>query len=111
MFVKNGKLITPDAASGILESITRDALMTMARDMGIEVVERQVDRTELYTADELFLCGTAFEITVLNEIDRYTVGNGETGPITAQLEKDLLAIFRGTNAKYDFWITPVYNAR
>lgn len=111
MFVKNGKLITPDAASGILESITRDALMTMARDMGIEVVERQVDRTELYTADELFLCGTAFEITVLNEIDRYTVGNGETGPITAQLEKDLLATFRGTNSKYDHWITPVYNSR
>lgn len=107
MMVKNGKLITPDPASGILESITRDALMIMARDMGIEVVERVVDRTELYTADELFLCGTAFEITVINEIDRYNVGNGEVGPITSQLETELLNIFRGKSDKYQDWITPV----
>lgn len=111
MMVKNGKLITPDAASGILESITRDALMTMARDMGVEVVERQVDRTELYTADEIFLCGTAFEITVINEVDRYTVGNGEIGPITSQLETDLLSIFRGTNQQYAHWLTPVYGTK
>lgn len=110
MMVKNGKLITPDPASGILESITRDALMTMARDMGVEVVERVVDRTELYTADELFLCGTAFEITVINEVDRYTVGSGEIGPITSQLETDLLSTFRGTNQKYADWITSVYDA-
>lgn len=106
MMVKNGKLITPDAASGILESITRDALMIMARDMGIEVVERTVDRTELYTADELFLCGTAFEMTIINEIDRYQVGSGDIGPISAQLEKDLLSTFRGTNQKYAHWLTP-----
>src|SRR5690606_7543114 len=63
MLVRDGKLITPDAASGILESITRDAIMVMASDLGLDVVERVVDRTELYTADEIFLCGTAFEIT------------------------------------------------
>lgn len=107
MMVKNGKLITPDTASGILESITRDAIMIMARDMGLEVIERQVDRTELYTADELFLCGTAFEITVINEVDRYTVGNGEIGPITARIEQDLLSTFRGTNDKYAHWLTPI----
>ena len=107
MFVKNGKLITPDVSSGILESITRDAIMTMARDMGVEVVERTVDRTELYTADEIFLCGTAFEITVINEIDRYVVGSGQLGPVTRQLEEDLLATFRGTNPTYAQWLTPV----
>lgn len=107
MLVKNGKLITPDTASGILESITRDAIMIMARDMGIEVIERTVDRTELYTADEVFLCGTAFEMTVIGEVDRYTVGNGGIGPITAQIERDLLATFRGSNEKYAHWLTPV----
>lgn len=107
MLVKNGKLITPDTASGILESITRDAIMTMARDMGIEVVERTVDRTELYTADEVFLCGTAFEMTVIGEVDRYLVGDGGIGPIAAQLERDLLSIYRGKNSKYADWLTPV----
>lgn len=107
MLVKNGKLITPDTASGILESITRDAIMVMARDMGMEVVERTVDRTELYTADEIFLCGTAFEMTVIGEVDRYTVGNGEIGPVTAQIERELLTTFRGTNQKYAHWLTPV----
>ncbi len=107
MLVKNGKIITPDTSSGILESITRDALMTMARDMGIEVIERPVDRTELYTADEVFLCGTAFEMTIIGEVDRYTVGNGEIGVISAQLERELLSTFRGTNEKYAHWITHV----
>lgn len=107
MLVKNGKVITPDTASGILESITRDAIMTMARDMGIEVIERTVDRTELYTADEVFLCGTAFEMTVIGEVDRYTVGNGGIGPITSQIERDLLATFRGTNQKYAHWLTSI----
>lgn len=111
MMIKNGKLITPDPASGILESITRDAIMIMARDMGMEVIERQVDRTELYTADELFLCGTAFEMTVISEIDRFTVGNGDIGPVTAQIERDLLSIFRGTNEKYADWLTPVYDSK
>lgn len=111
MLVRGGKLITPDSTSGILESITRDAIMTMARDMGLEIVERVVDRTELYTADEIFLCGTAFEITSITEIDRYQVGSGEMGDVTARLERELLDIFRGANQKYANWITPVYPAK
>lgn len=110
MLVRNGKLITPDVTSGILESITRDAVITMAKDMGMDVEERVVDRTELYTADELFLCGTAFEITSLVEIDRYTVGTGEMGEVTHQLERKLLDTFRGTDSTYAEWNTPVYNA-
>lgn len=107
VMIKNGKLITPDPSSGILESITRDAIMTMARDMGIEVIERTVDRTELYTADELFLCGTAFEITVIGEVDRYQVGSGSIGQITKQIETELLSTFRATNSKYAHWLTKV----
>lgn len=108
MLVQGNQLITPDTSSGILESITRDAIMVMARDMGMDVVERQVDRTELYTAEEIFLCGTAFEITSITEIDRYTVGNGTMGTVTSRLEQDLLAIFRGKDQNYSHWITPVY---
>ena len=111
MLVRDGKLITPDAASGILESITRDAIMVMASDLGLDVVERVVDRTELYTADEIFLCGTAFEITSITEIDRYTVGNGEMGEVTKKLERLLLDTFRGTDLTYANWNTPVYPVR
>lgn len=110
MLVRNGKLITPDTASGILESITRDAVITMAKDMGMDVEERVVDRTELYTADELFLCGTAFEITSLVEIDRYTVGSGDMGEVTQKLERKMLDTLRGTDPTYAAWNTPVYGA-
>ena len=107
-FVSRGKLITPDGTSGILESITRDALLTIAReDIGIEVVERQVERTELYTADEVFLCGTAAEITPLVEIDRYAVGDGQIGPVTGELERRLIDIMRGNETTHAPWRTPV----
>jgi branched-chain amino acid aminotransferase len=108
MIVKNEVLITPDPASGILESITRDAIMTFAReDLGMKVVERTVDRTELYTADEVFLCGTAFEITPLVEVDRYPVGDGTPGTVTSQLEQKLIDVMRGTDTAYGHWRTPV----
>lgn len=108
MFVKNGVLITPDPASGILESITRDALMTLAREeLGIPVVERRVDRTELYTADEVFLCGTMAEITPVVEVDRYPVDAGEIGPVTAELERRFIDIVRGNEAAWAEWRTPV----
>ncbi|HWV22708.1 MAG TPA: branched-chain amino acid transaminase [Thermomicrobiales bacterium] len=108
MFVKNGKLITPDPASGILESITRDALMTLAREeLGIPVIERRVDRTELYTADEVFLCGTMAEITPIVEVDRYAVGDGGIGPVTAALEDRFINIVRGNEATRADWRTPV----
>lgn len=106
--VRHGKLITPDTTSGILESITRDALLTVAReDLGIEVVERPVDRTELYLADEVFTCGTAAEITPVVEVDHYQVGGGEIGPVTSALEQKFSAILRGTDTRSDAWCTPV----
>lgn len=109
MMVKNGVLFTPDPASGILESITRDAIIRMAReDLGMEVRERVVDRTELYTADEIFLAGTAAEITPIVEVDRFAVGDGRIGPVTAQLDTKLINVMRGKDSDYPEWRTAVW---
>ena len=108
MFMRDGKLITPDLTSGILESITRDALLTLARDVvGISVEERVVDRTELYLADEVFLCGTAAEISPIVTVDKYPVGTGAIGPVTRELERVFEASLRGTDGSYADWRTPV----
>lgn len=107
-FVRHGKLITPDVTSGILESITRDAVITLAKEvLEIEVIERPVDRTELYLADEVFTCGTAAEITPLVSIDKYPVGDGRIGPVTQALENTLMGIFRGRDDRFAHWLTPV----
>lgn len=104
MVVRDGKLITPDITSGILESVTRDALMVLAREeMGLVVEERSVDRTELYIADEVFTCGTAAEITPLVSVDKYPVGTGEPGPVTRELEALFLAVLRGDEDRYAHW--------
>ena len=108
MLVRNGTLITPDVTSSILESITRDALITLAREsLGLDVVERQVDRTELYLAEEVFTCGTAAEITPIVAIDRLDVGTGEPGPITRDLERLFHDVLRGQEDRYAHWRTPV----
>ncbi len=108
MMVRKGQLITPPTTDGILESITRDAVMTMAREsLGLPVVERSIDRTELYLADEVFLCGTAFEITPVVEIDRYTVGSGEIGEATGRLQRLYEDVLRGKEERYASWRTPV----
>ena len=108
MLVRNGKLITPDVTSSILESITRDTLLTLAReDLGLPVEERPVDRTELYLADEVFLCGTAAEITPIASIDRYQIGDGAPGPITQQLARLYHDIVRGIDPRRPLWRTPV----
>lgn len=108
MFVRDGKLVTPDLTSGILESITRDALIVLAREvLGIAVEERVVDRTELYLADEVFLCGTAAEIAPIVSVDRFEVGNGTIGPVTRELERVFEASLRGTHPRYAAWRTPV----
>lgn len=107
MLIKNGVMITPDAASGILMSITRDAIIRMAKEFGMDVEERTVDRTELYTADEVFLSGTAAEITPIVEVDRYAVGTGEIGEWTARFDEKLLNVMRGADGAYPEWRTPV----
>jgi branched-chain amino acid aminotransferase len=107
MLVRDGKLITPDLTSSVLESITRDALLVMARDLGIPVEERAVDRTEFYVGDEAFLCGTAAEITPVVELDHYPIGDGKIGPITRKLQTAFEATLRNMDGSYPEWRTPV----
>lgn len=112
-FARGGRLFTPDLTSGILESITRDCVIRIARElMGVEVEERIVDRTEAYLADEAFLCGTAAEITPLAAIDGYAPGDGAPGSITRRLRELYRAIVRGETDTFGEWRTPVgLNAR
>jgi branched-chain amino acid aminotransferase len=108
MMVKHGALITPDTTSSILESITRDALIVLAREvLGIPVIERQVDRTELYLADELFSCGTAAEVSPIVSVDKYDVGDGAIGPVTRELERVFDDVLRGVDDRFAHWRTPI----
>lgn len=106
--VVKGTLVTPLLTDSVLESITRDTVIQLARANGIPVAERTVDRTELYTCDEAFLCGSAMEITPVLSVDRYTVGNGEAGEITRLLHKAYLDAAMGRDERFSEWITPIY---
>ncbi len=107
--VRDGKLITPAATDDILEGITRAGLMQLARqEMGLETIVRSVDRSELYVADEVFLCGTGAQLSPVVEIDHRVVGNGEVGPITRQLATLYFDVVRGKMPAYTSWLTPVY---
>ena len=110
--IKDRKFITPDVTSGILESITRDAMITLAREeVGLEVIERAIDRTELYLADEVFVLGTAAEITPVVSVDHYDIGSGQIGPVVHELEQVFESVLRGTEQKYAHWRTPVVPAK
>jgi branched-chain amino acid aminotransferase len=107
--VIDGRLVTPATYNNILNGITRDTVIRLAREeLGIETIERPVDRSELYTAQECFLTGTAANVTPVAEIDRRTIGNGEIGPITNRLMSVYAQVIRGVHPKYQDWCTPVY---
>ena len=107
LFMILGKqLITPTPTSSILVSITRNTIKIIAREKGLDVVERSIDRTELYLADEVFLCGSAAEISPVVCIDGYTIGNGAVGQITSFLLKYYLSIVSGETADHSEWRTP-----
>lgn len=107
--VKDGKLITPQLTDSVLESITRDSVFKIAKEfLGAEVVERSIDRTELYTCDEAFLCGSAMEVTPVVSVDKYVVGNGGAGKITEEIHKIYLDIAKGKCEKFANWVTAVY---
>jgi branched-chain amino acid aminotransferase len=109
--VRGGTLVTPTTQEDNLEGITRRVISELVRsEMGRGVVERRVSRTELYTADEAFLCGTGAEITPLVEVDRRKVGDGRPGPITKELQGIFIRAVRGELPKYASWCTPVYGA-
>ncbi len=107
--VRNGTLITPPESDNILEGITRATLIHLAtEEMGLEVLQRSIDRSELYVADEVFLCGTGAQVSPVIEIDRRRIGDGEPGPLTSRIQTDYFAICKGRNPKYRDWLTAVY---
>jgi branched-chain amino acid aminotransferase len=107
--VINGKLVTPATYNNILMGITRDTVIKLAQDeLGIETIERQVDRSELYIADECFFTGTAAHVTPVAEIDHRKIGNGEIGKITNSLQEIYSQVIRGNHQKYLGWCTPAY---
>ena len=107
--MRNGQMVTPDINSDILESITRDTVIELlSKECGVEVVEREVDRSELAAADEAFFCGTAWEVTPIVSIDRLPLGDGKVGPIVKQLQELYFATVRGQRDEHADWRTPVY---
>jgi branched-chain amino acid aminotransferase len=104
--VKGGRLYTPDLAS-CLDGITRDAVITMARDLGIEVIEKRITRDEMYCADEAFFTGTAAEITPIRELDDRQIGEGRRGPVTERLQSLFFDVVGGRSERYAHWLTTV----
>jgi len=103
--VRKGKIITPPISAGILEGITKDSILTIAKDLGIEVVEREITRSEIFICDEFFFSGTAAELTPVRSLDERTIGTGKPGPITKMLQKAFFEAARGQNPKYDSWLS------
>ncbi len=108
--VRDGTLYTPQVSSAILNGITRDSVMTIARDLGIPVKEMQMPRELLYMADELFFTGTAAELTPIRSVDHIAVGNGKPGDITRAIQERYLGICTGTVDDVHGWLTPVPSA-
>ena len=108
--VKDGVLITPPLTASILDSITRSTIIDIAReDLGIEVIERDIEKAEMYIADEVFMCGTAVEVVPVFSIDKVQVGRGVEGEVTLNIKNLYLQIVRGKVKKYQKWLTPVYD--
>ena len=108
--VRDGMLITPSVTSGILESVTRDTLILLARANGLACIEREIDRTELYIADEGFYCGTGQEVVPMLSVDRLPLGDGRPGPITRRLQALYDDEVRGRSDGHADWRTAVYEA-
>ncbi len=106
--VRQGELITTPVTSDILEGITRNVVFQMAKHRGYSYIERPIDRTELYVADEVFLCGTGVQLAGVTEIDHRPVGTGVMGPITKDLQQLYFGAVRGQDPTYKDWLTPVY---
>jgi branched-chain amino acid aminotransferase len=106
--VRGGTFVTPPPSDNILEGITRSALIHLVtEELGLPVLERPIDRSELYVADEVFLCGTGAQVAPVIEIDRRTIGDGEPGPLTMRLQGLYFDACKGGNRKYLDWLTEV----
>ena len=107
--VLDGKLLTPPPSDNILKGITRDTVVKLAHnELGIDIIERPIDRSELYIADECFMTGTAANVTPVVEVDHRSVGNGKVGEITKRIQQFYHDTIRGNNSKYLGWCTPAY---
>jgi len=108
--VRKGQVVTPPLTADILESITRSTLIEdlVPRALGQKVVEREIDRTEIYVAEEAFFCGSGYEITPITSIDRFPLGDGKVGPLTRRLSEAYLNLVRGVDKTHPEWRTAVY---
>lgn len=107
--VRHDRLLTPPSSAGILAGITRDSVMALAGDLGLQVEERDLPREALYSADELFMTGTAVEITPIRSVDRKLVGRGVPGPITTALRQRFFGLFDGQTEDRRGWLAPVFD--
>lgn len=107
--VRNGRLVTPPVHSDILEGITRDSIIELAREeMGLETVQRSVDRSEVYICEEAFLTGTGVQVAAIIKVEHRPIGTGEMGPVVTRLREVYFDAAKGRNRKYAHWCTPVY---
>ncbi|WP_293765500.1 branched-chain amino acid transaminase [uncultured Aquitalea sp.] len=104
--IRKGKIYTPDLTSA-LEGITRDTVVQIAKEQGLEVIEKRITRDEVYSADEAFFTGTAAEVTPIRELDRRAIGEGKRGPITAAIQDRYFKIVKGQDAEHEHWLTYV----
>jgi branched-chain amino acid aminotransferase len=109
--VQNGTLYTPPVASSILSGLTRDSVIKLAQSAGLDVVEQNIPRELLYIADEVFLTGTAAEVTPVRSVDKIPVGEGKRGPITERLQKLFFGLFDGTTADRFGWLEPIVDSQ
>ena len=105
--VKNGVIYTPDLSAGALNGITRNTVFHIAKDLGIEVVQKRITRDEIYISDEAFFTGTAAEVTPIRELDRIEIGPGHRGPITEKIQSAFFDIVNGRDPRYAHWLTLV----
>ena len=105
--IRDGKIVTPPLGASVLPGITRDAILTLARDLEIPIVEAVIPREMLYIADEVFFSGTAAEVTPVRSVDRIPVGKGSRGPITERIQKAFFAVVEGRAEDRHGWLSPV----
>ncbi len=108
MMVRSGKLISPSISDNVLEGITRSAVLHLAQErLGLAVEERPIDRSEVYAADEVLLCGTGVQISPVVRVDHRPIGDGNVGPVVTQLQQIFFGVVRGDDPTYRHWLTPV----
>jgi len=105
--IKDGVVYTPDLSAGALNGITRNTVLHICKDLGLELVQKRITRDELYISDEIFFTGTAAEVTPIREVDRVEIGSGSRGPITEKIQTAFFDIVNGRNPKYAHWLAKV----